>query len=135
MKPDEEPEIERFIDDNFNLDNTTWYFQQVAGKGFVLGSQRSDVDNNPTGFAQFNSDGTGIFDFKIDMLGQPYEKIGQPIEWERLNKEQVLIVEIEEWERDTFYWELLIANENIVQASWDIRVLDNFATITTTLKP
>ena len=130
----EEPVFVRNIDPDFTVSGTTWFFQTVAGEGNVLGADRADVDEDPAGFATFNADGTGNYEFDIELLGLPYSKTNIPIEWDRINNEQLLVVEIEQWERDTFYWDLLVATSDTVVASFKLTPnLFNSAVLTATM--
>lgn len=138
--PDDEMMVENdlsLIEDDFSLANSTWYFQVVEASGFVFGSERYERDDDPEGFVKFNEDGTGIYDFQVEIIGtDAYSKLDIPIEWARVSKDSVLIVEIEEWERDTFYWDLQVANENVVKANWDLYITSsNFATFEASLTP
>ena len=117
------------IADDFTL-NGTWYFQVVAGDGMIQGVSTSDEDSEPRGFVTFNDDGTGISDFDINLLDRPYGK-QEIITWERLSNEQVLITESD---GDEDLWNLVRANENVVEATWEIFFSDsNNAVITAVL--
>ena len=127
---DPEPDVSQgVIADNFAL-NGTWYFQVVAGDGSIQGVPTSDQDSEPRGFVTFNDDGTGFSDFDINLLDRPYGK-QEVITWQRLSNEQVLITESD---GDEDLWNLVRANENVVEATWEIFFSDtNNAVITAVL--
>lgn len=107
-----------------------WYFQTVEAEGEVFGSAQADKDNSPSGFVLFEEDGTGIFDFGINLLAMDFGKIDS-ITWTRESNELVRIIESD---GDINDWNLIRANEVLVEASWDITISDdNFATFTSVL--
>ena len=123
--------IERKIDPNFEIGGT-WFFQVVSGEGVIQGIETIDDDPNPNGFITFNEDGTGFSDFAINLLNRPYGKQEQ-IQWERLNETQVLITEMD---GDEDLWELVRANDNVIEATWEIFFSEeNNAIISATLTP
>jgi len=117
------------IEDDFTVVGK-WYFQTVEAEGEIFGQAQSDKDNMPTGFAEFNEDGTGTFNFGISLLNQDYGKIDS-VTWTRESMELVRIIESD---GDINDWTLIRANEVLVEASWDIVISDeNFATFTSVL--
>ena len=122
-------EMESAIASDFELEGT-WNFQTVEGEGEIFGSPQMDKDNMPTGFVQFNSDGTGISEFSINLLNQPYSKEEQ-ILWERTSDSTVVVTQSD---GDIDNWVLIRANDELIEASWDIIISEgNFATITSVL--
>ncbi len=112
---DENVTPESRISDDFILTGT-WYFQVISGEGVIRGVATEDNDPEPGGFVTFNEDGTGFSDFNVNLLDMPYGK-EESITWERLNNSQVLITEAD---GDEDLWNLIRANENVVEASWEI---------------
>ncbi len=131
-KKDDPDEREMFIDENFDLGGTTWFFQNVSGDGLIGGVETTDDDPNPTGFITFEDDGTGFAEFGINLLNQSYGKT-EIITWRRLSNEQV---EITESDGDVDLWSLIRANEFIIEADWEVFISpENNAVITAILTP
>lgn len=126
---EEEPTPEPAISVDFSLENTTWFFQTVAAEGTILGTPAEDKDNMPEGFVTFNADGTGIFNFQIELLNMDYGKIDE-VTWERVSDTAVTIVESD---GDINEWTLIRANENVVEASWELRIATDTAVFTAEL--
>lgn len=119
------------VEDDFNLIRT-WNFQTVDAEGQIGGVDQSDKDNNPSGFVTFNEDGTGIFDFEINLLSRDFGKI-DPITWTRESDKLVRIIESD---GDVLDWNLIRANEGLVEASWHLSITSaDFATFTAVLTP
>ncbi len=112
---EERNDVEATISENFSLTGT-WYFQVISGDGMIRGVATEDSDPEPGGFVTFNEDGTGFSDFSVNLLDMPYGK-EESIRWERLNNTQVLITEAD---GDEDLWNLIRANENVIEASWEI---------------
>ena len=108
-------DVESNISEDFLLTGT-WYFQVISGDGMIRGVATEDSDPEPGGFVTFNEDGTGFSDFSVNLLDMPYGK-EESIRWERLNNTQVLITEAD---GDEDLWNLIRANENVIEASWEI---------------
>jgi len=109
----------------------TWYFQNVHGAGEILGAWREDDDPSPQGYITFNADGTGYSEFGLELLDNSLVD-NQVITWERISNSEVWITE----EDDVIEkWQLIRANEFVIEASWEIRVAEGFAVLTATLTP
>jgi hypothetical protein len=107
-----------------------WNFETVEAEGQIQGVSQSDKDNNPTGYVLFNEDGTGIFDFGINLLAMEFGKLDS-ITWTRESDELVRIVESD---GDINDWSLIRGNAALVEASWDVNIsTNNFATFTAVL--
>lgn len=117
------------ISEDFTLNNTKWFFQTVEATGTVLGNPQEDKDNMPGGFVEFNEDGTGLFDFQIELLDMDYGKV-DPITWERVSNTEVRIVESD---GDVNDWTLIRANDVLVEASWTLRIATDEALFTALL--
>jgi len=124
---------EGVIDPNFKLTNAEkWFFKTVSGEGTISGVATSDDDPNPTGFIEFREDLTGYSEFSLNLLDRPYGKT-ENFPYERTNDRNI---EVDKGDGDIETWTLLRANENVVEASWDIFFSDQFnATITTVFTP
>jgi len=114
-KKDDPEERQVLIADDFEVGGT-WYFQTVAGNGVISGIETSDTDPNPTGFITFNEDLTGYAEFSINLLNRSYGKT-EVITWKRLSNNQV---EITESDGDVDVWTLIRANDNIIEADWEV---------------
>lgn len=109
-----------------------WNFETVEAEGQVQGIDQSDKDNSPTGYVLFNPDGTGIFDFGINLLAMEFGKLDS-ITWTRESNELVRIIESD---GDINDWRLIRGNDALVEASWDVNIsASNFATFTAVLTP
>ncbi len=127
-----EEQREVSIDSNFELASSTWFFQNVSAVGLIGGVETTDDDPNPTGFITFNPDGTGIAEFGINLLDRPYGKT-EEITWERRTDREVVITESD---GDVDVWTLFRANDNIIEADWEVFIsAQNQATFTATLTP
>jgi len=117
------------ISEDFIL-NDTWYFQQVSAEGEISGIKTEDEDPDPTGFITFNPDGTGVAEFGIRLLNIDYGKT-ENITWERTSFSEVTIIESD---GDIDEWVLIRANDNIIEAEWELVVTsENKATFTAIL--
>lgn len=109
-----------------------WYFKTVSGEGIISGVATKDDDPNPTGFIIFNDDGTGYSEFSINLLDRPYGKT-ENFTWERTSER---VMTLTQSDGDVDIWNIVRANENVIEAGWDIFFSDQFnATITSVLTP
>jgi len=90
-----------------------------------------DEDNNPQGFINFNEDGTGYSEFGLTLLNNSIVD-NQQIRWERKSFDEICIIEEDDVVEE---WKLIRANENLIEASWEIRVAEGVATLTAILTP
>lgn len=122
-----EPEDNNSIEE-FNIIGK-WAFQKVSGDGVIFGLPQSDTDDNPVGYIEFFPGGQGVSEFSMELLSQTIAT-NQSIQWEWID-ENVLDIEEEDGVHQT--WQLINANDNFIEASWDIEIASNTATITAEL--
>lgn len=129
---DNPPDVnEGIIDPNFELVGT-WYFQSVSGEGVISGVDTTDDDPNPTGYIIFRDDLTGFADFSLNLLDRAYSK-EENFTYERTGERTL---EVDKGDGDIEVWTIIRANTNIVEASWDIFISNQFnATITSIFTP
>lgn len=130
----DDPVIESQIAPGFSLAGTTWYFKNVEAVGVISGVETIDDDPNPTGLISFNEDDDrGYADFAINLLNRPYAKT-EGFVWRRVSDNMFCLEGLDDGSRDM--WTILIANDNILKASWELFFSDNNnAVITATLTP
>jgi len=122
---------EGIVDPNFELDGQ-WYFKTVSGEGTISGVETSDDDPNPTGYILFRDDLTGVSEFSINLLDRPYGKT-ENFTYERVSERNI---EIDKGDGDIETWKIIRANENVIEAEWEIFFSDQFnAIITSVLTP
>lgn len=103
-----------------------WEFQKVAGDGVIFGVPRSSIDENPTGFVEFLPDGKGFSNFSTLLLDMPFE-LEDSIVWTRITIDTVLVQAVTEGKMDL--WNILMADNQSLNAEWPINIAGNTATI------
>ncbi len=124
----EEPTIE-CVPDDFVLAGV-WKFDFIAGEGVIFGVPQSDQDEDPEGTVEFFDFGQGISSVRIELLGGVIEKVDEDIDWRWLSCNEL---RIEEEDGAEEIWQITKAEENNLEAEWDINIAGNTATITARL--
>ncbi len=122
-----EPEEEitgSFIADDFSVVGK-WFYRYVSGDGVIFGIPRSDVDDSPSGYVEFFDNNNGFSDFELELLDADLGK-EENFQWRWLENDTL---NIEESDGQHQYWTLNYADNDSINATWDINILGNTATI------
>ena len=123
-EPEEPMEPEVFIAQDFDIVGK-WFYRYVSGEGVIFGVPQSDEDKDPSGFVEFYDDNHGFSDFELTLLDEELGKM-ENIQWEWIDS-QTLDVEESDGQHQT--WNILYADNDSINAKWDIDILGNTATI------
>ena len=121
---EEDPVKEMIISEDFKVEGK-WNFIKVSGDGVLFGIPTSSTDDEPMGYVEFFEDFTGYADFSVNLLDNDFTE-QQDFNWVRTAVNEIVLNK-SDGKVDT--WHIVNANNQAVEAEWDISIAGNTATV------